>query len=243
MRTTLNKAFTANNKEGQKSPSSVGTHPGKVEKMNDVLKKTAAAVAALEKENPETRAQYLKGIADAKAAQAEAAQAKEAATTEGDFDKACGDESRARDREQFYKRQLDRLDFSPRMKEADYYDYVDKVSRAVEEAADDFQKAAKKAIAEIAAAKAAYLATAIEADNILRALDRSANVLQVKYRYKETHYTGGAVTLAEDHDEWKKHALRYIGTGLAYSLATMGDDGEIDEKVVEAWHAVPDINE
>ena len=163
MRIPFNKALTPGTNEG-KAPSTVGTHPGKAESMNKEIKKVADVAAALEKENPETRAQYLKGVADAQKAQEAAAKAKEEAESEAAFNKACDDESHARDKEAFFRRQLDRLDFTPRMNEADYNKHVDAVKAAVEKAAADFRRTAEKAIDDLVAARAEYLAITKEAD-------------------------------------------------------------------------------
>ena len=80
MRIPLNKALTTSTKE-EKNPSTVGLHPGKADSMNKEIKKVMDAAEELAKVNPETRAQYLKGIADAQDARKAATQAKEEAET------------------------------------------------------------------------------------------------------------------------------------------------------------------
>lgn len=236
MRIPFNKALTPGTNEG-KAPSTVGTHPGKAESMNKEIKKVADVAAALEKENPETRAQYLKGVADAQKAQEAAAKAKEDAESEAAFDKACDDESHARDKEAFFRRQLDRLDYTPRMNEADYNKHVDAVKAAVEKAAADFRRVAEKAIDDIAAAKAAYIEITKEADAALTALDTAANVLQSKYRYKTVTYTGDTpAQYVEDRSEWTRHAIRYTGNGKGFDLIAR-DGADWNKKTCAAWHA------
>lgn len=236
MRIPFNKALTPGTNEG-KAPSTVGTHPGKAESMNKEIKKVADVAAALAKENPETRAQYLKGVADAQKAQEAAAKAKEDAESEAAFDKACDDESHARDKEAFFRRQLDRLDYTPRMNEADYNKHVDAVKAAVEKAAADFRRVAEKAIDDIAAAKAAYIEITKEADAALTALDTAANVLQSKYRYKTVTYTGDTpAQYVEDRSEWTRHAIRYTGNGKGFDLIAR-DGADWNKKTCAAWHA------
>ena len=242
MRIPFNKALTPGTNEG-KAPSTVGTHPGKAESMNKEIKKVADVAAALEKENPETRAQYLKGVADAQKAQEAAAKAKEDAESEAAFDKACDDESHARDKEAFFRRQLDRLDYTPRMNEADYNKHVDAVKAAVEKAAADFRRVAEKAIDDIAAAKAAYIEITKEADAALTALDTAANVLQSKYRYKTVTYTGDTpAQYVEDRSEWTRHAIRYTGNGKGFDLIAR-DGADWNKKTCAAWKAAESAGE
>ena len=240
MRIPLNKAFTTNTKEG-KNPSTVGTHPGKADSMNKDIKKVMEAAEELAKADPETRAQYLKGIADAQAARIDATQAKEEAETEAAFNKACDDESHARDKEVFFKRQLERLDFTPRMDEADYYKHVDTVKATVETAAADFRRIAEKAIDDIIAARAAYLEITHDADTALTALDAAANVLQSKYRYKTITFTGDTpAKTTEDRNEWKRHAIRYTENGKGYDLIAK-DGADWNKKTCAAWDAVSKV--
>ena len=242
MRIPFNKALTPGANEG-KAPSTVGTYPGKVENMNKDIKKVLDAAAALEKGNPETRAQYLKGVADAQKAQKAAAKAKEDAESEAAFDKACDDESHARDKEAFFRRQLDRLDYTPRMNEADYNKHVDAVKAAVEKAAADFRRVAEKAINDIAAAKAAYIEITKEADAALTALDTAANVLQSKYRYKTVTYTGDTpAQYVEDRSEWTRHAIRYTGNGKGFDLIAR-DGADWNKKTCAAWKAAESAGE
>lgn len=205
--------------------------------MNRDIKKVADVVAKLEKANPADKDRYLKGIEKAQAAQRAAAHAKETAETEAAFNKACDDESHARDKEAFFKRQLDRLTFSPRMDEDAYNKHVQAVQTAVEKAAEDFRQIAQRAIQEIMDAKAAYIATATEADKVLNDLDAAANVLQSKYRYRTVTFTGDMQAQhVEDANEWRRHAIRYIETGKACNLVTK-TGGEWDSILCAAWNA------
>ena len=208
--------------------------------MNKTLEKVAEAAAAIERENPEARAHYLQGIAEAQEARKAAAQAKIDAETEEAFNRACDDESHARDKESFYRRQLERMEFTPRMEEAEYFGHVDAVKATVEKAAEDFRKAAEKAVKEIAAARAAYLATVTEADTVLNALDAASNVLQVKHRYRTKKFIGAAPEEVEDRNEWKRHALRY-NNGKAYDLVAKEGTGWNDF-VCAAWTAADRVS-
>ena len=230
MRTPFNKSRAKGTKETYYTED-------RPEIMNKDIKKVADVVAAMEKANPATMEQYRKGIADAQDAQRAAARAKETAETEADFNKACDNESHARDKEAFFKRQLDRLTFSPRMEETAYNKHVQAVQTAVEKAAEDFRQTAQRAIQEIMDAKAAYMATATEADKVLNDLDAAANVLQSKYRYRTVRFTGDRPPQnVEDPSEWRRHAVRYIGTGKADDLVTR-TGGEWDSILCAAWNA------
>lgn len=231
MRTPFNKTRTVQTREDNPIMENSS------EIMNRDIKKVADVVAKLEKANPADKDRYLKGIEDAQAAQRAAAHAKETAETEAAFNKACDDESHAKDKEAFFKRQLDRLTFSPRMEESAYYGHVQTVQAAVEKAAEDFRQTAQRAIQEIMDAKAAYMATATEADKVLSDLDAAANVLQSKYRYRTVTFTGDYPPQnVEDPSEWRRHAVRYIGTGKADNLATK-TGGEWDSVLCAAWNA------
>ena len=78
---------------------------------------------------------------------------------------------------------------------------------------------------EIVDAKAALIGVASDADKVLNQLDASANVLQSKYRYRETQFTtSDPVVLrteyTEDREEWRKHARRYSLNGELFKMVT-----------------------
>lgn len=233
MRLALNKAFTPNNKE---ISSSVGTLQEKAGSANKDIKKVEDIALELMRKQPETREQILKGIADAKEAQATAAKAKEEAESEAAFNKACEDERNARDKEAFFKKQLDRLDYTPRMSEAEYNKHVETVKTTIEKAAEDFRKVAEKAIDELIAAREEYINLTYDADEALTALDAAANVLQSKHKYRTVKYKNQPSEQIADPKEWIKHAIRYNGNGKAYELATMDGD-KLNEKMLSAWIA------
>ena len=206
-------------------------------KLGNDLDKIQAAADKIRAAVPETRQSYVEGIEKAQEAYKKAEKAKEEAQTEEDFDKACNDESHARDKEAFFKRQLERLDFTPRMEEATYYKHVDAVKATVEKAAADFRRVAEKAIEDIVAARAEYLAITKEADEALIALDVAANVLQSKYRYKTITFTGDTpAQTVEDRNEWTRHAIRYNGNGKGYDLIAK-DGANWNKKTCVAWEA------
>ena len=240
MRIPLNKSRTPNRKE-ENDYSVVGTIPGKVDSMNQEIRKIIEAAEAISQETPETRSQYLKGIADAQEAQRAAAQAKEDAETEEAFNKACDDESHARDKEAFFKRMLDRLDFTPRMEEETYYSAIQTIDSVVTDAAEDFRRVAEKAVKEIVEAKAKYLSIAEDADNALTILDNAANFLQSKYRYRKINYVNAPSVEIEDPSEWKKHTFYYNkGTDKVFRLiARTGED--YNKMSIAAWNAADSV--
>ena len=205
--------------------------------MNGSIKKAMETAAQIKADHPDDRGEYLEGIEQAKALREAAAAAKEQARTEAELDDACDAENRARDREKFFRRQLDRLDYTPRMDEAEYYKLVEGVEAEVESAAAVFRAKASKAIAEIIAAKEAYLEVTTNADAALIALDVAANVLQSKYRYKTITFTGDAPAQnVEDPAEWTRHVIRYASTGRELTLVAWTGT-EWNDTICAAWHA------
>lgn len=240
MRTTLNKAITeALNKDATTAPT-VGTYPGKeLKTMDKTLQKIADKAATITAADPQTRADYLQGIADAQAAAKAAAKAREDAESEAAFDKAYDDETHAKFKEGFFRKKLDEYDYSPRMNEDEYNEAVEAVDAVVKKAADNFRAVASKAIAEIIAAKKAYTDTADDADAVLEELDAAANVLQSKYKYRAYAFQGAPSTYAKDPGEWRNHAKRYTKNGAAMDLVTKkpGSATEWDDVTLAAWRA------
>lgn len=205
--------------------------------MNGSIKKAMETAAQIKADHSDDRGEYLEGIEQAKALQEAAAAAKEQARTEAEFDDACNAENRARDREKFFRRQLDRLDYTPCMDEAEYYKLVEGVEAEVESAAAVFQAKASKAIAEIIAAKEAYLEVTTNADAALNALDMAARVLQSKYRYKTITFTGDAPAQnVEDPTEWTRHVIRYASNERELKLVAWTGT-EWNDTICAAWHA------
>ena len=204
--------------------------------MNGSIKKAMETAAQIKADHPNDRGEYLEGIEQAKALREAAAAAKEQARTEAELDDACDAENRARDREKFFRRQLDRLDYTPRIDEAEYYKLVEGVEAEVESAAAVFQAKASKAIAEIIAAKEAYLEVTKNADAALNALDGAARVLQSKYRYRVIEFSGAPAQNVEDPEEWTRHAVRYASDGRELKLVAW-TGGEWDDTICAAWKA------
>ena len=174
--------------------------------------------------------EYRQGVADAKAAQAKAQQAKEDAQTEKEFDAACDQAMRAREKEAFFKRRLDGVVFTPRMDQAVYDTHLRTADAVVTGAVDKYLDVAEKAGAAIVAARKEFLSTVSDTDHALEALDAAANVLQCEYRYRVTHFQGAPDIKTEDSGEWRNHAVRY-GNGEGCRLATSTDAGRV------AWNA------
>lgn len=207
--------------------------------MDKTLQKIADKAATITTADPQTRAGFLQGIADAQAAAKAAAKAREDAESEAAFDKACDDETHAKFKEGFFRKKLDEYDYSPRMNEDEYNEAVEAVDAVVKKAADNFRAVASKAIAEIIAAKKAYTDTADDADAVLEELDAAANVLQSKYKYRENHFQGIPSTYTKDPGEWRNHAKRYAKNGAAMDLVTKkpGSATEWDDVTLAAWRA------
>lgn len=230
MRTPLNKAISMpKNKTNELAESRESA------KKNEKLEAVADIVAAIRKSSPEKRDQILKEISDSKAAQSAAIQAKEAAETGADFDKACDEERRAHDREIFLQRRLEQIDSTPNMNEIEYYSAVGAVNEEVKAAAEKFRGVAENAISAIVAAKNEYLEVTTRANEILIALDNASDVLQKKYRYREVKYIGQEPDLKRDPNEWKRHAIRY-DTEKAFEIAA-NDGDKFNISVYPAWNA------
>ena len=230
MKNPLNKAMKPLNKEENK---------GKEERtMNGTFQKVVDLADGIRQATPETKEDFQRRIEQAKTEQARAAAAKETAENETEFDKACDDAIRAREKEGFYRRQLEKFQFSPRMDEEQYFDTVESVDASVKAAAESFKATAEKAISEIVQAKEKYLGILKDADDALRALDAAANVLQSKYRYRIIELNNMGPQYIEDSDEWTRHAIRY-GGGEGYAMVTRipGNLAEYNKKVVAAWMA------
>lgn len=240
MLTTLNKAITST---GNKTR---GTAPGKDSTMNDVFKKVAEAAAAIDTTTPAIRAEYVMKLKEAQAAQEAAREAKETAENEKAFNKACDDESHGRDKEAFYRRMINDIDYKMRMDEGEYFGHVAAVESVMDAAAGEFRKVAEKAMAEIVEALKKYEATAAEADSVLSALDRASNVLQVKHRYRVIEFLGKDPKYKEDPFEWTNHIVRYQN-GKAYNLAVMDTHDHAPatyNKVVgAAWRAASNVRD
>lgn len=204
--------------------------------MNGSIKKAMETAAQIKTDHPDDRGEYLEGIEQAKALREAAAAAKEQARTEAELDDACNEENRARDREKFFRRQLDRLDYTPRMDEAEYYKLVEGVEAEVESAAAVFRAKASKAIAEIIAAKEAYLEVTTNADAALIALDTAARVLQSKYRYRVVEFVDAPAQNVEDPTEWTRHVIRYASTGRELKLVAWTGT-EWNDTICAAWTA------
>lgn len=190
--------------------------------------------------SPQTREELVKGLESAKAAQQSAIEAKLNAETEKELDIALDDERRAIYKVAFFQRQLDKLDYTPRMAEAEYYDSVQAVEDTMKKAADAFRKTALDAMEKLVLAWKDYQTTTKDADFTLEALDSAANVLQSKHRYKILDLQNMDALKIEAPDEWRRHAVRY-GSGKAYSLCVRDESGEYDKYAVTAWKAASQI--
>ena len=98
MKSPLNKARIPENKANEPR-----TAAGPV-LMDPDLQKVMDLAAGIQQTDPEKLEGIQKGLAQARAAQEAAAKAKEEAETEAQFNKACDDAIRAREKEEFFLR-------------------------------------------------------------------------------------------------------------------------------------------
>ncbi len=195
--------------------------------QNSELMKVYDLIAEI-KEDPEVINELRQNLAQAVEAGRIAAKAKEEAEAEADFDKACDDAVRAREKEAFYRRIIEEKQFTPRLDDDRYFETVDSVKTVVRDAADAFRAVAEKAMAQIVQAKADYWQTVIEADMTLNALNDAANVLQSKYK---------------DQADWRRNAFRFydgwrtLGVNLAIMDFFEDRPPEYNDTLAAAWRA------
>ena len=227
MRNPLNKAIAAtDNKTREKAP--------RKDTMNKEFQKIIADANSISSNVPQLREEYVKGIEAAIDNQAKAREAKEEALTGVDFDNACDRERYAHEKEIFFKRKLEDLDFTPRMDEKEYSAHVKTVQVVMDQAADEYRKKAASLMSELVATHREYVKTMDDADQALETLDRAANILQSKYRYKELTFQGAPSKYVQDGNEWRRHAVRY-GSGAGYGMITKDGPG-YDPYLCNAWH-------
>ena len=228
MRNPLNKAIAAtDNKTREKAP--------RKDTMNKEFQKIIADANSISSNVPQLREEYVKGIEAAIDNQAKAREAKEEALTGVDFDNACDRERHAHEKETFFRRKLEDLDFTPRMDEKEYEAYVKSVQVVMNQAADEYREKATRLMKELAALHRSYVNAMDDADQVLSDLDRAANVLQSKYRYRECVFQDTPSQYVEDSYEWMKHAVRY-GAGRGQKMVLPGGDN-YDIYVGLAWAA------
>ena len=176
---------------------------------NKVFQDIADKVAQISAANPATKSSYLEEIEKARQAREKAIQKKEEAETGEDLDQALEAERIAKQKESFFKKKLEIMDFTPRIPEEEYDGYIQTIDGVMQKAAADFKDKARKAMEMLVDARDSYFQLAEEADNILEDLDRASNVLQSKYRYRKTEYQGMDPVYQEDLNEWFCHRIRY----------------------------------
>ena len=212
MRTPLNKAFKPLDKV-------------KKEYSNKEFQKVADAVSQISETDQEQRRSYLEGIEKAKQTIQKAAQAREEAETELELDQLLEEERIARQKEQFFSKRLEIMDFTPRIPEKEYYDHLSVIDEVMQKEAEAFKKTAAGAMDTIIQARDKYFQLAKDADQLLSDLDHKANVLQSKYRYKKTDFQNMPSKYEEDRFEWTRHWVRYENGGRAYDLITSAQNG------------------
>lgn len=202
-RQLFNKAFKPMNKEN------VPQVKAELETVNPDLQEVFDLVAGIQQADPETMNELMEGLAQARSAGVAAAEAKENAETEAEFDKACEDALRAREKEEFFTRLLNKYRFTPRIDDETYDSAVDTVKAYVDKAVDEYRATAKEAMSVLIKARRDLLQVQKDANKAIVALDGAANVLQCRHRYRIVQRVNCPDQLVEDPNEWLKYAVRY----------------------------------
>ena len=240
MKNPLNKAYTPENKE----------QADRI--MFPDLQSIVDKAEEIRRTEPETRQGFLKGLTQAQAETAEAVERKNAAETEEEYNKACEDESRAKDKEKFFRRMLDKLDSKPRITEEEYAAALKTADTVVREAAAGYLETIRPIMAELVRAQQEYIQTLKDADNALTALDNAGRFLQTKYRLRVTEHSDGTATYTEDPGEWARHIVRYNddqtrrGLKLIFTKNNRPADlpfyrGQDNGTAVAAWRAATEV--
>lgn len=199
---------------------------------------------------PESRQGFLNGLTQAQAETAEAVKRKNAAETEEEYNEACEDESRAKDKEKFFLRMLNKLDSKPRISEEEYAAALKTADTVVREAAAGYLETIRPIMAQLVRARQEYVQTMKDADNALTALDNAGRFLQTKYRLRVTEHSDGTVTYTEDPGEWANHVVRYNdnrrrGLDLIYKKERPADliffREPWNETAIAAWNAAESV--
>ena len=169
--------------------------------------------------------EYQKGIEDAQQAQEAAQKAKDEAETEQQFDLACDQAVRAREKEQFFKRKLNEILDTPMIDQPAYDHYIGIADGVITAAANKYMTIIERAVAEIVKARKEYVELCAQADEALEKLDAAANYLQSKYRYKVYHFHGAPDVYNEAPNEWRLHVVRY-GNGEGHKRVTQTAAGK-----------------
>ena len=253
MKSPLNKSRVPMNKEL--------TPQVKTEGVNPDLQQVIDLAFSINQAEPEKIEELKRGLNQARAAQEEAARAKEEAENEAEFNKACDDAIRAREKEEFFTRLLNKYQFTPRMDETEYFAAVDTVKAVVDDAITEYRQRAREAMSVLIEARHNLIKVQKDANRTLNILNRSANVLQSKYRYRTTERSGGVIhqvngedkvfpaqtIRTEDPDEWRKHAVRYdegqaVDKALRDPFAKNPND-PWDDIVCAAWYAAQRVDD
>lgn len=205
--------------------------------INPVFDRIAGRIEAIAAVNPSEQEICRKEIEKCQDAETLAAQAKEVAETEADFNKACDDEAHARERKQFFIRRLEKLSNTPAMDPDEYDEAVSDIDAVIKSSAEELKTLMNETIQVITKAKAEYLHTVHIADKLLNDLDNAANVLQCRYPCRVIKYEGRPNVKVKDPNEWKRHALRYAGTGRACNYVVNAGEPNGCESVGKRYRA------
>jgi hypothetical protein len=192
----------------------------------------------------------MKGLTQAQAETAAAVERKNAAETEEEYNDACEAEGKAKDKEQFFRRMLDKLDSKPRISEEEYVAALKTADIVVKEAAAGYLDTIRPLMAELVRARQEYAQTLKDADNALTALDDASRFLQSKYRIRVTEHSDGTVTYTEDPGEWARHIVRYNDDRCRGMNLILKKDRPADlpffreswnETAIAAWNAAESV--
>ena len=203
--------------------------------MNREFEKIAAIAANIETDAAKLE-EYRAGLLRAQEAATKAQKAKEGADSERELDKALDDERRAEEKITFFRDKLEKLRFTPRMDGAKYDELTEKAADVVRHQAAEFHALALDCLAKLTKARRDLEETAADADKVLGELDRRANVLQVRHRYRRLTFQGEPDRLREDPGEWLRHVMRFsYGAGL--KMAVTDDDHGKELNIRKLWDA------
>ena len=183
---------------------------------NKSLAEIRETAAGLMQDYPAKENEIKNNLKAAEAARAAAEQTMETTIDETEYQRAEAAEKEAKSKAAFYTRQLDHLRHTPRMDEAEYFQYVDEIRRGAETARDTFRAAADDLMERLQAARDEYNKKIADANETARQLDAAANVLQSKYTHRIQERRNMEPVRKRDPHEWKKHTLSIDAASFFY---------------------------
>lgn len=208
--------------------------------MNKDFERISKQSANILGDYPEKHEELIIRVKEAEEAVQRAEKAVDRTEDIEEYDNAVTVLERAKLEYKFAKTALKKLESAPRMDEDEYQSMVDTIQNEVMKAAEAYRKVAAAAFERILAAHDEYKQLLYDADMVLGKLDAAANVLQVKYRYREIERQNMEPIRIEDPNEWSRHSVRYVVTGKGYEMVTR-EGNEQNEIQLAAWNAAEKV--